>query len=741
MNKTKKMAFGIGIALAVLAVLPTMAAADINVSYFSPQHASAETGNYDLTTIYFNITEGTVFKGAQIELKFDPLHVDIPDGYIVKGCPAPAEGTYCWEAVDLNYVYTDNGYMWIVITGPQVAQQSPVPPFNWEYVTVDSFTGPMQVKMCDCWVVANATGSPGVSPFDFAFEYFPSGEPVCLPTGFYGQDGIELDWTWENGTFTHDYAISGYIDPAATRVNITNMNKPDVVDDRAADVNATTGFYSLALDMPSEVNTGDELRIIACDTPDNYTSNCNVTYHTVVTAPGTETVNLTLNHYCQNYYPSFPFHTWEESDWSGPAAMEMLIDNYRDTSDVPNQTVLNATGLGYNQACNADILFVDPLGMRSTLNLYLHAYEGLPYVANYGIGSYTTIEDVLHYICKWQYLGPGAAPAYGNYSNWMVIRGIHTNKTPSFTQGSYEIYGFWINDPFNTTLEGPGGIGENTYKSVDQWSSIYHKKLNESGVNTSDSYYNKYVAVCEPPEDDDVEVTLAHAKPRFADAIAPMLAEEPMMVYGIEQLALEKVVKDDESLKIVKAAIEGVTEELVPYDNDFADLFAKTVPGKPKLVTSDNGDYYVVPFNVPAKVRPPVKRMPVEIERPKMSGLRKLERVKRVAANAVIEPIVIEPLKVERTLVVVLVDAEDGSFKEASWVDDPVKYLPVSKIAALKLALGKIDITSARDIQFELRSKPTIELVYTGESPYYPDWKITVGGTVFYVSQDGTVSA
>jgi hypothetical protein len=200
MKKTKTV---LGIVLAVLVVLPAMAAADINVSYFDPQHASAETGNCDLMTIYFNITEGTVFKGAQIELKFDPLHVDIPDGYIVKGCPAPAEGTYCWEAVDLNYVYTDNGYMWLVITGPQVAQQSPVPPFDWEYVTVDNFTGPMQVKMCDCWVVANATGSPGVSPFDFAFEYFPSGEPVCLPTGFYGQDGIELDWTWENGTFTH----------------------------------------------------------------------------------------------------------------------------------------------------------------------------------------------------------------------------------------------------------------------------------------------------------------------------------------------------------------------------------------------------------------------------------------------------------------------------------------------------------------------------------------------------------
>ncbi len=165
------------------------------------------------------------------------------------------------------------------------------------------------------------------------------------------------------------------------------------------------------------------------------------------------------------------------------------------------------------------------------------------------------------------------------------------------------------------------------------------------------------------------------------------------------------------------------------------------------LVTSDNGNYYVVPFNVPVIERPPVKRMPVEIERPKISGFRKLERVKRVAANAVIEPIVIVPIKVERTLVVVIVDAEDGSFKEASWVADPVEYLPVSKVEALKLALGEVldelNIVAredARDLEV-IQQRPTIELVYRDASPYYPDWKITVGGTVFYVSQDGTVNA
>ncbi len=114
----------------------------------------------------------------------------------------------------------------------------------------------------------------------------------------------------------------------------------------------------------SEVKEGDSLRIIACEELGEYESNCNVSDHDVtadeINAGGVFNVNLTLNHYCKNYYPTFPFHTWNESNWSGPAVMEMLIDNYRDPPNVPNQTELNETGIGYNQnPCNADLEFVD----------------------------------------------------------------------------------------------------------------------------------------------------------------------------------------------------------------------------------------------------------------------------------------------------------------------------------------------------------------------------------------------
>ncbi len=61
----------------------------------------------------------------------------------------------------------------------------------------------------------------------------------------------------------------------------------------------------------------------------------------------------------------------------------------------------------------------------------------------------------------------------------------------------------------------------------------------------------------------------------------------------------------------------------------------------------------------------------------------------------------------------------------------------------MELALGEVldelhvvARNDARDLEV-LKSKPTIELVYTDASPYYPDWKITVDDKVFYVGQDG----
>jgi hypothetical protein len=571
-------------------------------------------------------------------------------------------------------------------------------------------------------------------------------ENTCDTTSNYDDDGT-TGCTYScfkiNGSAFNKYGNPVDLD----KVDISNRNYTDKKWTAKIDGDYYELFIGALKDpggLDPDISPNEELLIVGCEEISTHEYNCNVTNHTVEQADisnGGITKDLTLNHYCLNYYPDYPYYTKEQDNWSGPAVMQACIGHYYDIGDVPSQAELNETGIANNTACNADLQYVDPYGMQWTLNRNWMWRIGRNYGLYYRPNTTAGLNAMLHYTCYWQHLGPAPVPAYGDYSNWMAVRGIHTSENPyPQSQGSYDIYGFWINDP----NDGPESIGENTYKTVDQWTDEYYHNL--SGVRDCDNYQYMYVGLFEPPEQPDREVRLVPARPRFDGAITPMLAEEPMMMYGTKQLALEKVVKDDELLKIVKAAIDSVNEELVPYDPAFAAVFAKTVPGEPKLVSSDNGDYYVVPFNVPVEVRLPVKKMPVELERPKISGLKKLERVKRVADKIELKPIPIEPIRVEKTLVVVLVDAEDGSFKEASWVEEPVKYLPVSKIEAMKLALGElldelriVAKKDARDLGV-LKQKPTIELVYRDASPYYPDWKVTVNGKVFYVGQDGTVS-
>ncbi|MEE8585946.1 MAG: hypothetical protein V3T83_13955 [Acidobacteriota bacterium] len=61
---------------------------------------------------------------------------------------------------------------------------------------------------------------------------------------------------------------------------------------------------------------------------------------------------------------------------------------------------------------------------------------------------------------------PGAFPAYGDYSNWMAVRGIHTSENAFPLPANLEVFGFWINDPFPAGL---GGIGENSDKTAQEF--------------------------------------------------------------------------------------------------------------------------------------------------------------------------------------------------------------------------------------------------------------------------------
>ena len=535
-------------------------------------------------------------------------------------------------------------------------------------------------------------------------------------------------------------------------IEVTNLNTGEVYPAITSD---SSNFYQIVLENSSEVKEGDTLRIMAKKmiddgpyNPENYTYSVNVTDYeitmTELNSGGIFDFNLTLNHYCINYYPDYRYFTQDAWNYSGAAVLQMWTD-FKGLSYT--QDDLQEWGRANNTQADKDAgtPYIDPRGMAETLNK-------LPLSAHFTVGVHDNtsagLSYAMHRVCWWQYLGPGALPTDGYYAKWMSVRGIHTDRNPhegqygGYGDWGYDVYGFWINDPNSSA----SSIGANSYKTAAEWTSTYYMEIIDPINNASPYNYNhKYITVLEPPEH-AADVRIVPPKPRLTKAITPVLKAKTMKVDGIERLALVETVEDEDALDIVKAAIDGVTEELVPYDPAFAAVFAKTVSGEPMLVKNDAGkDYYLVPFNVPMEKGPIPLKKAVEIEDVD-GGMIKL--ISAVDGKSVITSLPIEPIhiKEERTLVVVIVDAEGGSFKEASWVENPVKYLPVSKSEALKLALGealdKLHIVArkdARDLEF-ITQKPTIELVYHDSSPYYPDWKVTINGKVFYVSQDGAVS-
>jgi hypothetical protein len=200
MNMNKNYLFGIGMVLAVLMVFAAPAAAE-NTAYFVPQHSNATIGNTTYVTLNVTIDTGVQLKGAQIQLQFDPAHADIIN--CRKACPAVPTGAnqYCWSALDKNYGFTDNGYMWGGVSGPQVSVWDGYE-WYWDDAPGGYIAGPATVPICKYLV--EAVGTHGESPFDFGFEVYPTGCPLCLPCEFVGEGGTVLDVTFVNGTFTHE---------------------------------------------------------------------------------------------------------------------------------------------------------------------------------------------------------------------------------------------------------------------------------------------------------------------------------------------------------------------------------------------------------------------------------------------------------------------------------------------------------------------------------------------------------
>ncbi len=455
-------------------------------------------------------------------------------------------------------------------------------------------------------------------------------------------------------------------------------------------------YYNELLEPGVDVNVGDTLRLIAKDG----TQFINVTDHLVTAgdlSSGFIQIDLVLDEYYLDAVdcPYYEADTPNPDQNAGPAVAQMVL-NYIWWNSItdptppltfPDQSVLYSYGISQN--LTPGLSHFDPTGMLRTIQ----DNRPLPYSQfgyNFSIRSDTDGNEMLKQISQWisYTIGtfgglepghpdhvPGSIPAYGDYSNWMLVRGIHTNEPAYPLPATLQVYGFWVNDPFPAGL---GGIGENTYKTAAELLATYYLPL-----ATGDSYDGKFVAICEPPsQDPQKQVSLMNSRSRFSNTAKDVLSD------WRNAASPPKTLEEAAHRWVVAAAVEAVSEELLPYDDGFRARFETTVPGTPLIVNRADGDYFAVPFN---------------------DGL---------------------------TAVVVLVDAEEGTFKEASWVDDPAHYPPVSKDQCLDLVASYM---ARNDLNGSLKDA-AVELSYEGGSPYFPNWKVALQGMVFTVDQNGNLS-
>lgn len=318
---------------------------------------------------------------------------------------------------------------------------------------------------------------------------------------------------------------------------------------------------------------------------------------------------------------------------------------------------------------------------------------------------------------------PAAVPLFGSYNHWAVVTGFKTSGNPApdphsnpFNTPAFTVYGFWLHDP------SIGGIGRDTYKTADECAQNYFFP-----VSSSDQYNGMLVHVSEPPPvvSDEVimiaspqqhlenlEAVLPHpegsgmlADETVVMAMSAMQTREPVLPQGWKDIVDLVVASDQNAI----AAFEGKAQGDVLFVEQLDD------PSK---------DYYIVPYGTARK--------------------------KTFFVSGAI-----------------LLDADDGYFKEASWYEKGEVLLNIDKAAAARTVLAEIlrsyrqsmTVISRYPIIYRQRlvtqvlrryitrmqkfSKAEYDLVWHPSSvtpnPYKPMWRVRVGSDAYYVTQEGKI--
>jgi len=476
--------------------------------------------------------------------------------------------------------------------------------------------------------------------------------------------------------------------------------------------------------------------------------------------PGVPENNSVLNLESVPWYPaSAPYNS------SGAAVAQMIINFMRIGSVVPYSELSQDAVYEYAKApdpyggeLRADQIdkalgHFDPYDslVSGWADIYDAWSDGNPYQGyNFTVNTYDpnssseAINEYMRDICHWmaypvtkedwwldgelvaQPNTPAAVPLYGTYSHWVTIKGYAASEDPCpqprtnpYYTPDFTVYGFWIKDPRLN------GIGNDTYKTAAECTSTYFSPL-----VSSDFYNGKYIQVAEPPLVRS-RARIKINKPRADRANLEFIGVKPPQRGFFSNLFSGIFGGEGESPEFLKEKHNwsDLVDQHLLSDEMAVEAFSDTERGTPLLVrrTDNQDDYYLVPFG----------------EKKGWRGF--------LASG------------------VIIIDAEDGHFREASWTENPETFLPVNKRRAFWMVRRNITrnfFNQLRRISYFYRGRlfgyyPVRILYYNylrllrylrsaemelrwqpdsySASAYRPYWQVNANGYKWHVAQDGQV--
>jgi hypothetical protein len=354
-------------------------------------------------------------------------------------------------------------------------------------------------------------------------------------------------------------------------VNNVNVQIINIATGQKWQADTNNNQYTLTLTPGVDVSAGQTLRYIARDLDESV----NVTDHIVTTGEinaGAINLDLVLRIHYRDL-KCFPFYQMQID--SGAAVMKMMMDYlmWNKTTDPLGPPDVYSEQTLYNTYSGGNYLNGDEL--TSGLNAEVQIQDQHQWIYGYFFSpvANTDATEVLKSICLWldynvsdpymqgwtqniwpkpghPYHVPIAIPTGGNYNNWMVVRGIHTNRS---SWENYQlnfpitVYGFWLNDPEQN------GIGESTYVTVSYFLNNYFQRITIPG----DTYYNKYVAITDPnPLQPQVDVSRLQIQ--LAQSRAGFTGDEAKQVSLAQHSISSSVIKDKANKILIKTAQDSV---------------------------------------------------------------------------------------------------------------------------------------------------------------------------------------